>query len=783
MKLSLGTRTQIIVACTLAVVFGAALYISVRALHSNFREYETHEASDELARAQEQINEHIRQLEAHAKDYGAWDDTVRFIEGEYPKYPSVDIDTSVYGNLDIDLVVITDLHGKVLYQAMRMRDYPGTRIRNGIARKDELGDIPEALLRKISSLAPISERRSGLLEFGGAPVAVAGYNVTHSNGEGQFGTIFMGKVLDATVMEKYSRLAQTGVALSPASPAQRMAGEKIEIGAHSWTARKLIAGHAWQGLFLLTTTGERDMLPQLRTSELVLGLNLVLLSVVCVVLVSAVLYRLVLRRIRNFAMQADLLSKGDDETLRMPVSRNNDELDYLAGALNGLVDALQSTQQRIIKDAESDCLTGLGNRSFLMNRLSLACALRERDPNYRFALYMIDLDGFKNINDSFGHNTGDQVLRIIAGRILSHTRQSDTAVRLGGDEFVILQMNTGSAQDSDAFARRIISGIAEPFQCDGQILDITASMGISMSIDLTDKRAPQDFLRDADIAMYAAKKEGKNRHSFFCTEMGSMVSERLALVHDMKAAIGRGELEVWYQPIVSLAEGKVVELEALARWRHPSRGLITPDFFIPIAEESNMIVALDRWVLDEALGGLSRMRAIEPNLSVSVNVSIRNFLQPDLTDVITAALKDKGLPPQALSVELTETDIARNEATLVGEIRQLTDLGVRCLMDDFGSGYSSLGRLDLLPVHTLKMDRAFIRRINEGDRRIVEAVINMAHALEKKVVAEGIETELQVEVLQSLGCDLFQGYLFARPMPEPELTQLLKEGILALNRP
>lgn len=782
-KLSLAVRTQVIISVTLLVVFSVGLYLSLRALEASFMGFERMDSENQLSRAAIVIAEKMRSLESFATDYGKWDDTADFARGRRPGYTAENFLTETYENIDTDFILVLGLDGRVLYEGMRSRQYPGTAISPGALRKDGLSDISNGILNRIRGISVSVDTRPGLIEADGATIMVGIFPIMATSGKGpSYGAISMGKVLDRTVIAEYSARAQTGMSVKAVSSAAGNKNDAPEFLPHQWKAHQIIPGLVRGETFRLTAFGERHLLHQLSTSRWLLILNLLAMAVVCVAMVGMVLHRTVLKRISEFALRADRLRKGHDVAIRMPTGKDDDELDYLAVSINDLLDELQSTQRQLLNDAQHDNLTGLGNRSFLMNRLGLACALRERNSEYRFALYLIDLDGFKNINDAFGHNTGDQVLRVIADRIISHVRHSDTAVRLGGDEFVILQMDSGGLEDCEAFACRLLGSIAEPFQCDSQTLEITASMGVCLSLERPGECVPAEMLRDADIAMYTAKQEGKNRHNIFCSELGSAVTERLSLAHDLKGAIEQGELEVWYQPIISIDEGRVAEVEALVRWRHPKRGLIRPDLFIHLAEESPAIIALDRWVMVQALAGIRRMREIAPDISVSVNVSIRNFLQPDLHGVITSALEAAGLPPQALSVELTETDLARNEIALVGPIRKLADMGVRCLLDDFGSGYSSLGRLDLLPVHILKMDRAFIRRIDGGDIRIVEAVITMAHALGKKVVAEGVETDLQVEVLQSLECDLFQGFRFARPMPEASLLKLLKKGIRSFNR-
>ena len=439
---------------------------------------------------------------------------------------------------------------------------------------------------------------------------------------------------------------------------------------------------------------------------------------------------------------------------------------------------LQHSREHFRHAAFHDALTGLPNRALLLDHLKLAIERARRHPEHMFAVLFIDLDRFKNINDSLGHGIGDHLLVALARRLEGCLRPTDTVARLGGDEFALLIDGLDDARTAIAVAERIQSELMQPFNLSGHEVYTTASIGIALST--TGYEQPEHVLRDADTAMYRAKENGKSRHEMFDTVMHARAVALLKLENDLRRAVERREFEVYYQPIVALDTNRITGFEALVRWRHPERGFVAPDEFIPLAEETGLIFELGRWVLNESCRHLRRLQELTPHpLTMSVNLSGRQFSQPHLLDQIEQALAETRIDPRRLQLEITESVVMENAESAAAMLVQLRTLGVQLSIDDFGTGYSSLSYLHRFPVSTLKIDRSFIGRMGAGDENaeIVRTIITLAKNLGMLVIAEGVETEAQLAHLRALNCAYAQGYLFSRPVDGERAAALLAEHV------
>jgi diguanylate cyclase (GGDEF)-like protein len=426
-----------------------------------------------------------------------------------------------------------------------------------------------------------------------------------------------------------------------------------------------------------------------------------------------------------------------------------------------------------------DSLTGLPNRALFMDHLKLAISRCQRNRERLFAVLFLDLDRFKVINDSLGHVAGDQLLVEVARRLESCLRQGDTVARVGGDEFTILLEDVTDAHEVTVIAQRIQKELALPFNLGGYEVFTTASIGIAPST--IGYEHPDDILRDADTAMYRAKSLGKSRYEIFDKEMHTHAVNLLNLETDLRRALERREFAVYYQPIVSLETGVLQGFEALLRWRHPSHGFIAPAEFIPVAEETGLILPVGRWALEEACRQMREWQAQFPHAAemyVSVNLSGRQFANPELCEQIREALETTGLKPEGLKLEITESVVMENIEKTIEMLRQLRALGVESSIDDFGTGYSSLSYLHHFPSTTLKIDRSFISRMGGADENaeIVRTILLLARNLGMCVVAEGVETESQLTQLQTLACDYGQGYLFSKAVNAAAIGRLLSEA-------
>ena len=434
-------------------------------------------------------------------------------------------------------------------------------------------------------------------------------------------------------------------------------------------------------------------------------------------------------------------------------------------------------EERLVQGALFDELTGLANRVLLLDRLRQALSRSARNESWRFALLFLDLDRFKVVNDSLGHNAGDELLKALAARLKTCVRGSDTVARLGGDEFCVLIEDVDGPDHATATAARIQSALAEPFTLHGHDIFTSASIGIAFSA--SHYRDPQELLRDADIAMYRAKASGKARFAIFDEGMHARALGQMQLETSLHRAPDRNELFVDYQPVYQLRQRRLVGVEALVRWQHPERGLVSPAEFVPLAEESGQIVAIDRWVLGQATRQLAtwarELGGGAPLPVVSVNVSARHLALQDVDTMLRATLEEAGVPASSLKLEIGEGALMSYPEAAVDALTRLRELGVRVQVDDFGTGFSSLKHLQRLPIDSLKIDGTFVRGIDAdaANRDVVSTIVGLARNLGIDVLAEGIEREEELETLLGLGCDYGQGYLFAAPLTPDEVARRL----------
>jgi diguanylate cyclase (GGDEF)-like protein/PAS domain S-box-containing protein len=472
------------------------------------------------------------------------------------------------------------------------------------------------------------------------------------------------------------------------------------------------------------------------------------------------------------------LGQGDD---RREFDLRVSPLRHRNGAIAGRVLALRDVTDRkraeeaLAHQARHDALTGLPNRTLLRDSLERACLLATRDGS-PVALLFLDLDNFKTVNDSLGHGIGDDLLVAVAARLLGCLRPGDLAARLGGDEFAVVLTGSADIRAARDVATRITEALRQPFTVGTADVVLGASTGIALAG--AGIHSPDDMLRNADAAMYAAKALGKGRFAFFAEEMHRAAQARMVLEADLRRALAHDEFEVYYQPVVDLGTGALRGSEALVRWNHPERGLVSPLDFIPLCEEVGLIVPLGEWVLREACTALRAWQtrcAGRPTPLVSVNVSPRQLLQPDLVERVASILRETGADPAALVLEITESALLDDSEATLATLNGLHDLGLDLAIDDFGTGYSALSYLQRFPIDVLKIDRSFIQGLGQTGERsaLVRAILALGQALDLSVIAEGIETDDQHEQLRALGCGFGQGYLFGRPEPRRAFDALL----------
>ena len=465
---------------------------------------------------------------------------------------------------------------------------------------------------------------------------------------------------------------------------------------------------------------------------------------------------------------------------REPGRFSKDDASFLMAIATSLGTAIgrKRAEERLAYVAQFDSLTGLPNRTLFRDRLSQAMTRAERGGS-QLALMLLDLDRFKEINDTLGHRAGDRLLQAVAERLTGALRTVDTVARLGGDEFTVIFEDAESVAAVTLVAEKVVGALARPFPLDDQEYFLTVSVGITMYP--SNPGDIETLIMNADVAMYDAKDRGKNNFQFYRAEMNAMKQERLSLEGQLRRAVDRDELFIEYQAQTDLRTNRVIGAEALLRWRHPDLGLIEPNRFIPIAEQTNLILQIGKWVLHRACAqNVAWQRAGLPRIRVAVNVSARQF-RAEFLGTVASALQDSGLAPDCLELEITEGLLVEDPEAASAVLSELKTLGVHVAIDDFGSGYSSLSYLKHFPLDSLKIDRSFVRDLSfdPDDASIARAIIALGHSLDLKVIAEGVETPQQLAFLRDHHCDIVQGYLFGAPVVADDMAALLRQGVHA----
>jgi len=438
-------------------------------------------------------------------------------------------------------------------------------------------------------------------------------------------------------------------------------------------------------------------------------------------------------------------------------------------------DELHVQRMNLEYQAYHDALTELPNRTLFNDRLEQAAEKAKRNES-QFALFFIDLDRFKQINDSLGHAVGDRLLKIVTNRLKDTIRKEDTLARLGGDEFTIIMEDLLNAQDGSILAQKILEILEQPIEIDGHPLYISSSIGISLYPQ--DDTDASNLLKYADAAMYRAKEEGRNNFQFYCAEMTELAIERLFMTTSMRHALKNEEFEIHYQPQIDAENDTIIGMEALVRWQHPTKGLLSPFHFLPLAEETGMIIELDHWVMRTAIKQVAAWykEGLNPGV-ISVNLSMKQLEHPDFIRLVRETVETHDFKPEWLKLEVTEGQVMQRPEEAIAKLKQINELGIGISVDDFGTGYSSLASLKRLPINTLKIDRSFILDVASGteDAAIVKAIIALAKSLELDLIAEGVETIDQKDFLLANGCKNIQGYYYSRPIEGKDIHTMLRK--------
>lgn len=802
---SIRTRFIGIMAVMLILTAGMVYLILHTVMHDKINILEDKYIIENVERTKKEIFKEIEVLDTIVMDWAVWDNSYQFMIDKNPEYIKANLSEDTLNNLKINIMLFIDNKGNLVHGE-------GYDI-----QKKESVPIDEALLKYIKDHSllqnnDVKYRKSGIVTLNGKDLILLSIcPILTSAGEGPINGYI---VLGANFTEK--KIADIGKELSSEIKLTflkdfeydrkffDLKDDKIQIDAVS---DQKIIGRAFlddidgKHLLLLSIEKNRDInnigeVGIKATLWLLLGLFFLF-----AIIITVILDRGILLRFQELSNDIRKIGEGKDLSVRLKRQNIDDELTDVSNEINGMLGALErsqlflsksesalkkaieklqdevleheKTQEQIKYIAYHDTLTGLPNRNLLNELLVHSITLAERN-NKCMAVLFLDIDGFKMINDSKGHGMGDQILQEVAERLLKTLRKSDVIARHGGDEFIVIIEELDNCSGVELIANKIINCFQEPFHLENQDYFLTTSVGVA--VYPADGQTPDMLIKNADIAMYKAKENGKNQYLFCTPVMKDVANETMELSTNLYRAIEKNELELYYQPQLSCHNNQIMGVEALIRWRHPVMGLISPAKFIPIAEKTGLILPIGEWVLRTACQQNKKWQEQGlPKIRMGVNLSLRQFHNNDLLNLVESVLKETKLAPQYLELEITETIAMKEKSYIINTLNAFRQIGVSIAIDDFGTEYSSLSYLKHLPVDRLKVAMQFIRGIgiDHKDEALAKGIIVLAKSIGMNVIAEGVETKEQLEFLKNHNCDEIQGYYFFKPLIEAEMTKLL----------
>ncbi len=829
--MSLRAKTIAIVGIAFLVLLGGLFTLSQTLLMNSYTKLEKQNATVDVQRVLNALSYDVTKLSSTLADWSSWDDTYDYVQGDNDDFIGDNMMDGTFIALELNIMVIVDFSGKVVYaKNVDLIDEAEIALP---------GDLLSEHLQDQKILISHSELESsvaGIIILRSGPMIVASRPILTGLDEGPIaGTMIMGSFLDS---ERINRLAdQTQLSFdiynygdfqSTAENGQELSSllrtEKIVVKTENL---KTVNGYALLSdiygdpALVLSVNIARDIFRQGRSTIIYFIVSLLFGFIILGALTLLFLEKSILSRL--FRLNTDVGEIGSSTNLALRVSTGgNDELSSLAGSINSMLESLEYSQarrnlaedklrkvndelesrvkdrtsqieksnealqaeiierkraeERLVELATHDPQTDLPNRTFFIEQYTQALARADRSNRF-VALMFLDLDRFKNVNDSLGHNIGDILLKQTADRLKSCLRSMDTVSRWGGDEFTFILEGISRTRDVALLAQKLIDVIKEPFNLNGHEVFITASIGVTMYP--TDGKQIDSLIKNADVAMYRAKERGRNNYQFYTADMHAATLERIAVENNLRRALEREEFLLHYQPQADLDTGDMVGVEALVRWQSGELGLVSPAQFIPMAEETGLIVPIGEWILERACvqNRLWQQTGLPPH-RVSVNLSAQQFLHGDIISAVNSALKASGLEPKFLELELTEGILIEDTKVTVEKLAELRAMGLSVSVDDFGTGYSSLNYLKRFPLNALKIDGSFVRDISvdSNSDAIVETIIAMARTLGLKVIAEGVETSEQLSFLLGKGCHEIQGYLFSPPMPAEDIGRFVQNS-------
>jgi diguanylate cyclase (GGDEF)-like protein len=743
----------------MALLLAAAYVPFTKSLiDARFEAFEINEAQDEARRLELVLQERIETLRVHAIDYGDWVAAADYIRSDSPDFISENLYSGVLANFDADYAFILD-------RSLSPRFIGGTPAYTGNPPREALYPVPAARIATIVAdprIRALLDKPGGfglLLSIDDRWYMIGASAVTEPGmSERRPALGVLGFVSELSPQRRAKIVDLVGVPFTLSEATGQPAYSRLDAG--DVAMHRILRDREGRPMAALDIRYRQPLTEQIRAMhQLFVG------AVVGILLIGAGLIWILIDRglvSRLERLDHGLQALSTDDLGQLPVGRNGDEVDRLADGVNRLYSDLQALNQAWRHEALHDPLTGLGNRAELLRRIEKA--LGECRSQAPLALALLDLDGFKTVNDLYGHAVGDRVLKRVATCLQETLPQGTACFRLGGDEFAVLLKHWTDAEVR-AWAERLNRSIGSPqfFENVGTLLSV--SIGIAWQLEGGTALVPSELMQRADIALYTIKRSSRDGHATFDESMLETMQRESDIQRSLHEAVEAEQIEAWFQPIVAAQGHRVLRFEVLARWRHPTIGWIAPAQFISIAEQFHIAAQLDLLVLRKGLSALPSLRAFVPDLLLSVNVSAHSLLHGEYPGRVRALLAELGLEGGDLILEVTETSLNRNEDALFEPIAALAAQGVRIELDDFGVGHSSLGRLAQLQPHGIKLDGSFVQNLQHGGDRVCRAVVGMARQLGVEVTAEFVETAEEADFLEKAGCDGLQGYLFSKPLP------------------
>lgn len=778
-------KKMIIIFTVITIAMLSIVYfITKDAFLNNVNNIEDKYTRKQVKQVANALSQDIFQLKSFNQDYAGWNATYVFVKDRNSNYIEENLIDETFSTNGWNVFVLIDKEGKVVYEK-------GYDLEN-----EKEVPMSKSLLKHLNIQLPllrsskIGNCASGIISLPEGHMMLSSHPVVTSGFKGPIrGWLVIGRIIDSNKISELSK--QTGLEIVMGKFTKDDIPQNSQIEhvsfdnkARIWTKNKddkhisgyLLINDIYQKpAFILSFHSSRYIYGQVGSSINYLMIIIIIIGVIYLITAWFFMNKFIFDRLRILVSSVSEISKNKDLSTRVSVLFK-DEISLLESEFNNMLDALEDSQERIIYQSHYDELTNLPNRNYFY-RQTKQLLIQGKHCNRTAAILFIDIDKFKNINDSLGHEIGDKVLKIVGDRLKDILPNDSIVSRIGGDEFIVLLSNIQAGKTEEVVARRIIRAIKQPFCINDKQILITASVGISLYPD--DGTDVETLINNADVAMHGVKKERNSSFRLYTADMRNRLSADM-----LRRALEKNELQLHYQPQVNGLNGIIEGMEALLRWENPEFGMISPLEFIPLAEETGLIIPIGKWVLWTAcMQNKKWQEKGYPSLRVAVNISSIQFMQPDFIHIVKRILRETGLDGKYLELEITESVALNNEEDVIDRLLMLRDMGIRISIDDFGTGYSSLSYLERLPIDSLKIDRTFITNIVKNST-ISKMIIGMAQSLALSVVAEGVETKEQLDYLIKYGCIYMQGYLFSKPLPVEMFEKLLaeQENLLPKNK-